>query len=149
YNKKGSWSVQEPEGRTVYRWLLHAEGAAAATRALHVRIVELEARALERFHVIDFDAIQIHRAHLVNRHLQSVEIRHFIRFVCLVLKCHVVLKTRAASAHYRNAQRRGSGILHAHDFLHLRSRNWRQVNHKSNGPHRGPCRENLYKTSIT
>lgn len=84
--------------------LLNAKGAAATAGALHVRIVELEARALNRFDVVDFNAFQVHGAHLVNGNLQPVEIKNFIGLVRLILKRHVILKTGAASANHGDSQ---------------------------------------------
>lgn len=48
---------------------LYGEGAAAPAGALDVRIVELEARALDRLDVVDRHTIQIHLAHLVDHYL--------------------------------------------------------------------------------
>jgi len=46
------------------------------------------------------------------RHFQSAEIGYFIRLIGLILKRHVVLKTRAAAAHHRDAQRHRHRVLH-------------------------------------
>ena len=48
---------------------LDAEGAAAAAGALDVGVVELEAGAFERFDVVDFHALKVHGAHLVDGNL--------------------------------------------------------------------------------
>src|SRR4051812_26208906 len=45
---------------------LHAERGAAAAGRLHIRIVELEARALQAFDIVDLGADQVHEAHLVD-----------------------------------------------------------------------------------
>src|ERR1700722_11454661 len=49
---------------------LGAERTAAAAGALDVRIVELKARTINRFDVIDLHAIEVHLAHLVDEHFQ-------------------------------------------------------------------------------
>src|SRR5260370_36021383 len=82
---------------------LNAEGAAAAAGALHIGIVELESRAFNRLDVIDFNSVQIHGAHLVDRDLQSVELKNLVRIGGLVFTRHVALETGTASAHNGNA----------------------------------------------
>ena len=76
---------------------LHAERAAATAGALNVWIIELKAGALERLDVVDFDTIEIHRAHLVDSDLEAVKVHNFIGFVSLIFERHVVLETRAAA----------------------------------------------------
>src|SRR3984885_16382787 len=70
---------------------LYREGAAAAASALDVRVVELEARTLERLDVVDGNSIQVHRAHLVDQHLEPVKFINIVgALVDLILKGHVV-----------------------------------------------------------
>jgi len=85
------------------RCRLNAKRAAAAASALHVRVIELEAGAFDGLNVVDLDAIQVHRAHLVDRDLEPVKINDLIGLIGLVFKCHVVLETGAASADDGNA----------------------------------------------
>ena len=59
---------------------LNAEGTAAAASALHVRVIELEARAFYGLNVVDFHAIQIHGAHLVYGDLEPIEVHHIVGF---------------------------------------------------------------------
>src|SRR4030095_13630876 len=87
-------------------------------------------------------------AHLVHSHFQTVEIHHFIAVIRLVLKSHVVLKTRATAAHYRDAQRRRYRGLHAHDFLHLAAGNWSKTDHDFFSLHRGALRGKFLQTAI-
>ena len=108
---------------------LNAKRTAAAAGTLYVRIIELEACALDGLDVINLDAIQVHRAHLVNRDLQPVKIHDLIGLIGRIFKCHVVLKARAASADHGYAQRHRHRILHVHDFLNLGGGNWSQTNH--------------------
>src|SRR5712671_6073974 len=110
---------------------LNAERAAAAASALHVGIIELESRTLERLDVIDLHALQVHRTHLVDSNLESVKIQQFVSVVGLVLKRHVILKTRTAPTDHRNAQRHRHRALHLHDFFHLGTSNRRQTDHNS------------------
>src|SRR5882724_2914674 len=127
---------------------LNAERAAAPAGALHVRVVELEPGAFDRLDIVDFHAFQVHRAHLVHGHFETVKIDHFVRVVGLVLECHVILKSRASAADYRDSQRRWNRALHAHDFLHFGARYWSQTNHNSLASAREPSREALPTTSI-
>ena len=82
---------------------LDAEGTAAAAGALHVGIVELESRTLNRLDVLDLNSVQVHGTHLVHRNLQTVKLENLVRIRGLVLKRHVVLETRAAAADYCHA----------------------------------------------
>jgi hypothetical protein len=109
---------------------LDAERTAASASALHVRVIELEASALDGLDVVDLDAFQVHRTHLIDRDLEPVKIDHFIGFIGRVFKSHVVLETGAASADDGNAQRHRYRILHAHDFLDLGAGSGSQTNHK-------------------
>src|SRR5258708_1122565 len=58
---------------------LDAERAAAAAGALHVGIVELESRTFNRLDVIDLNPVQIHGTHLVDRNLQTIELKNLVR----------------------------------------------------------------------
>src|SRR4029077_13529205 len=98
---------------------LDAEGAAAAAGALDVRVVELETGAFDGFDVVDFHALKVHGAHLVDGNLQAVEIHDFIGVVGLVFECHVVLETGAAATDNSNTQSHRYRGLHGHDFLHF------------------------------
>jgi len=118
-----------PQNR-VFNSRLNAKRTAAAAGAFHVRIIELEARAFDGLDVINLDAVEIHRTHLVNRDLESVEIHDLIGLIGLVFKSHVVLETGAASANHSDAQRHRHGVLHAHDFLDLGTGSGSQTNHK-------------------
>src|ERR1700730_1588759 len=109
---------------------LNAKRAAAAASALHVGIVELEARAFHGLNVVDLDPFEIHGAHLVDGNFQSVKLENLVSVIGLVLKRHVILKPRAAAAHHGYAQRRGRVILHAHDFFDFGAGSGRQINHK-------------------
>jgi hypothetical protein len=109
---------------------LHAEGTAAAASALHVRVVELEARTLDALDVVDFHAFEIHGAHLIDGNLEAIKVQNFIGIVGLVLKRHMVLETRAAAPDNRHAQSHRHGSLHLHDFLDLGTSDGREINHK-------------------
>ncbi len=114
----------------IKRSQLNAKRAAAAARAFHVRVIELEAGTFDGLDVVDLDAIQVHRAHLVDRDLEPIKIDHLIGLIGLVFKCHVVLETGAASADDGDAQRHRYRILQAHDFLDLGTGSGSQTNHK-------------------
>src|SRR5439155_3009189 len=117
------------------RWTeLNAERTATAAGALDVGIVELESRTLERLDIINFDSIQIHGTHLVDRDLQTVKLKNLVRIAGLVFKRHVVLETGAAAAHHRHPKGSRHGALHVHDFLDLGTRYGRQMDHKFSWP---------------
>src|SRR6266446_420383 len=122
-------TAQEPEESFLVRRALpcaelDAERAPTAASALHVGIVEFKSRTFERLNVIDLNSVQVHGTHLVDRHLQTVELEKLVRIGGLVFKRHVVLETGAAAAD------NGHGVLHAHDFLDLGTGNGRQIDHK-------------------
>src|SRR5216683_1027023 len=147
-------TAQEPEESFLVRGALpcaelDAERAPTAASALHVGIVEFESRTFERLNVVNLNSVQIHRAHLVNCHLQTVELEKLVRIGGLVFKRHVVLETGAAAADNRHAQSNGHGVLHAHDFLNLGTGNGRQIDHKFLlASARGQTREAINNYSI-
>src|SRR2546422_351014 len=51
---------------------LYAEGTAATASRLHIRVVELEARAFHGFDIVDFHSVEIQKAGLVDEHIQTV-----------------------------------------------------------------------------
>src|SRR5712664_3572631 len=108
---------------------LDAEGTPATAGALHVGVIELESRTFDGLDVIDLDAFEVHRTHLVHRNLQTVKLENLVGIRGLIFKRHVVLKTRAAAADYRHAQSDRHWTLHVHDFLDLGARNGRQIDH--------------------
>src|ERR1700761_5400466 len=109
---------------------LNAEGAAAAAGALHVRVVELEARTFDGFDVVDLDAVEVHLAHLIDEDFEAVEFVHVVAiFVHGIFKGHVVAEARATAADDGYAQAYGRGILLGQDFLHFRYRYRRHLNH--------------------
>src|SRR5713101_6463015 len=106
-----------------------AKGTPAPASALHVGIVELEAGALQRLDVVNFDAAQVHQAHLVYEDLQALKVVNAVGAVRGVLEGHVVLEAGTASADHGHAQRAGAGALPSHDFFHLADRCRSQVDH--------------------
>src|ERR1019366_5495921 len=111
--------------------LLNADRAAAAASALDIGVIELETRAFQCLDVIDGHAFEVHLAHLVNQHLEAIELVDIIGGIFLVLKSHVVAEAGAASAHNGHAQCDGRGVLLAHNFLNFRVRHWSNCNHFS------------------
>ena len=124
---------------------LNAERAAAAASALDVRVVELEAGAFQCLDVIDGDALEVHLAHLVDQHLEAIELVDIVGGIFLVLKSHVIAEAGAASTHNGNAQGDGRGILLAHNFLNFRGRHWGNCNHFSIFT---PCRSGEFPYGI-
>src|ERR1035441_2003063 len=121
--------------------LLNAERAAAAASALDVRVIELETRAFQCLDVIDGHALEVHFAHLINQHLEAIELVDIIGGIFLVLKSHMVAEAGAASTHDGDTQCGGRGVLLAHDFLNFRVRHWSNCNHFSIFT---PCRFRRY-----
>src|SRR5215469_14670519 len=126
-------SCQKPTPPESAPTISDAERAAAAAGGLHVRVIELEAGAFEGLDIVDFHALEIHRAHLIDGDFQAVEIHHFIGIVGLVFKGHVVLKTRTAAADNGDTQGRRYRRLHSHDFLDLAGGYRREINHNKFG----------------
>lgn len=109
---------------------LDAKRAAAAAGTLHIGIIELESRTFERFDVVDRNAFQVHLAHLVHHDLEAVKFIHVIaRLVYLILKGHVIAKTRASAAHHGDPQPCRCRRLLPQNLLNLRNRRWRKLNH--------------------
>src|SRR5262245_41025586 len=63
---------------------LHAEGTAATASRLHIRVVEFEARAFHGFDVVDFHAVKIQKAGLVDEHTQAVVLVGLVEHILLV-----------------------------------------------------------------
>src|SRR5262245_51459321 len=55
-----------PIGEPAQSTNLRLERATAAAGGLHMRIIELEARSLERLHVVDLGAVQVQHARLIH-----------------------------------------------------------------------------------
>src|SRR5262249_23071190 len=104
---------------------LRLEGAAAAAGRLYVGVVKLETRPFERLHVIDFRAVEIKKARLVDEDLQAVVSVCLVEHVRRVLEGHRIAEARAPSADYSDPQTGRSRILGGHDLLHLADRFFR------------------------
>src|SRR3954453_23741715 len=81
----------------------NAEGRAAAARGHDVRVVHLEARALERVHVVDARAVDVREALIVDEDAQAVVLEDRVA-LALVVEGEVVLEPRAAAAAHADAQ---------------------------------------------
>src|SRR5579884_1351615 len=110
---------------------LGVERTAAPARALHVGVVELEAGAFHGLDVIDFGAIQIQHAGLIDEHLEPVIGVGFVQHVRRIFEGHRIAEAGAAAAHDGNAQARRLRVLGRQDFLHLVHCLFSQTNHKS------------------
>src|ERR1700691_4647941 len=85
---------EEPIAHDLSEQNLGAERTAAAAGALDVRVIELKARTVNRFDVIDLNAVEVHLAHLIDQHFQALEFIDVVAiFVHLIFKGHVVAKT--------------------------------------------------------
>src|SRR6516162_1482440 len=98
---------------------LHAKRGTAATRALHVRVFELETRALQRFDVINRHTLQIHERSCVDKHLKVIEAEGFVHHAGAVLEGHRVGESRASAADYAHAQSYRYRILLRHNLFDL------------------------------
>src|SRR5580658_4088728 len=100
---------------------LNVEGRSAAAGALHVRVVELEAGAFQRFQVVNADALQVHQRGRVDENLQAFEVEGLVHHAGAVFERHRVGEAGAASAYHSDTQSRRNRILLRHDLLHLRN----------------------------
>src|SRR5262245_25871 len=80
-----------------------AERGAAATRGLYIRVLELEARTLQTFDVIDLRADQVHEAHLVDHALHALDLELTVDLGRLV-EIQVIGEAGAAAAHHPQPQ---------------------------------------------
>src|SRR5487761_690062 len=80
---------------TQLRTGLGAKGTATTAGRLYVRVVELETRALQRFHEIHLGAVQIKEAGLVDEYLQIVKGIGFVEQPGAVLERHRIAEARA------------------------------------------------------
>src|ERR1017187_2085885 len=83
---------------------LDLERTAAAARGLYLGVVELEAGTLQSFHEVDFRAIQVKQACLVDEDLQVTELICLVQHIRLVLEGHRIAEPGTAAAHHRDAQ---------------------------------------------
>ena len=91
--------------------LLDAEGRSAAAGALHVRIFELEARAFERFDVVDNAAVEIHHRGRVDVNLEAIHVERLVHHAGAILELHRVGEAGTSTAHHTDAQAGGNGGL--------------------------------------
>src|SRR5665213_2396512 len=90
--------------RVVQADCLYAEGRSAAARALHIRILELEAGRFEGFDVVDYAAVQVHQRGRVDKNLEAVVGEDLVHHAALVFEGHGVLKSGKTAANDTNAQ---------------------------------------------
>src|ERR1700735_1501038 len=109
---------------------LDAEGTAAATSALHVRVVKFEARAFDGLDVVDLNAFEVHFAHLIDENFQAFKFIDVVAvLVDLILESHVVTEARAASANHGYAQASRCRSLLLKNLFNLCNRHWCKLNH--------------------
>src|SRR5580692_3687169 len=90
---------------------LHIERRTAAAGALHIRVLELESRALERLNVIYDAPIQVHDRGRIDVDLKAVKIKGLIHHACAVFELHGVGEPGTTAAHDTYAQTGGDWIL--------------------------------------
>src|SRR5262245_11889380 len=84
-----------------------------------MRVVELEARTLQRLHEIDLGAFEVEHTGLVDENLETIVVVGLVQHVRLVLESHRVTEARTASAYHRDPQSARGGFLRSHDLFHL------------------------------
>src|SRR5687768_2196125 len=110
--------------------MLDAERGAASTRRLYIRVLELEASALQSFDVIDLGADEVHEAHLVDHALHARGLELTIDLARLV-EVQIVGEPCAATTDDAQAQRHvGLDGLSLADLVDLR------CGHRGNAEHR-------------
>jgi hypothetical protein len=87
--------------------LRYAEGRAAATGRDDVRVVDLEAGALQRVDVVDRRAVDIGKALVVDQQPQAAVLEDHVA-VALLVEGELILEARASAAAHADAQ---SGAL--------------------------------------
>src|ERR1022692_4802002 len=110
---------------------LHAKRGSATARTLHVRVLELEARALKSFDIIHNAVIQVHDRGCVHVYLETVDVEYLVHHPRAVFKRHRVRETGATAAHYTYAQTGGDGVLLRHNLLNLCHGTGSQANRRS------------------
>src|SRR3954463_9255217 len=98
----------------------NAEGRAAAARGHDVRVVHLEARALQRVDVVDARAVDVREALVVDEDPQAVVLEDRVA-VALVVEGEVILEAGAAAAAHADAQAgdRQVGLLRLEEVADL------------------------------
>src|SRR6185437_8442070 len=118
-------SAPDPE----LRRLLSVKGAAATASALHVGIVELESATFERLQIIDFDAIQVKHARLIDENLQIVELVSLVKKPWGIFEGHGVAKPRAAAADHGDPKTCRLRFLGFQNLSHLTHCPFSQLHH--------------------
>src|SRR6266849_4009842 len=107
---------------------LDVERRPAAACALHVRVLELEAGALQGLDVIHAAAAQVHDRGGVHEHFKAVHIEHFVHHARAGVELQGVGEARASASHNPHAQASWRGILLRHDSLYLGNGIWGKAN---------------------
>src|SRR5688572_12279879 len=123
-------SAPSSRSRTLTIVILDAERRAASTRRLYIRVLELKARTLQSFDVIDLGTDEVHEAHLVDHALHALDFELTIDFRGLI-EVEVVREARAATTDDAQAQRHvaldGFGLA---DLVDLHGRGRRDLEHR-------------------
>src|SRR6266568_7265490 len=108
---------------------LHGERATAAAGGLHVRVVELETRAVEPLDVIHLGAEEVHQAHLVHDELDAVRVEDLVA-VLRIVEIKVVREPGAPAPDHAHAQPHGGlDALSLADFFHFFGSHRTQIDH--------------------
>src|SRR5437764_15465739 len=96
------------------------EAVTAPARAGGVRVVDLEARLLQRLDEVDRGALEVLDARRIDDDADAVKLRLAVAFGCAAVEAERVLEAAAPAAADRDAQHLGlAGRLLRHQRLHL------------------------------
>src|ERR1019366_7176686 len=95
------------------------ERRAAAAGALGVRVVELEARSVEAYDVVDLGVLEVLEAHRIDVELHAVRLELLVHVAALVLEVEVVGEPGAPSTDHAQSQPLPGEGLGLGDFANL------------------------------
>src|ERR1700680_1631500 len=94
------------------------EGMPAATARNGVRVIDSKARAHQAIDVIDFAAVDVANAHLVNQHFEPLLHNDGIA-ILLFIEGHAILETGATAARDKDAQSQAGIVFLSKQFVYL------------------------------
>lgn len=102
--------MRRSDGRCCWRVVLDLEGRTATASGNHVRVVDLEAGALQTFDVVDLGAEDELHADLVDEHRDAIDLEDVVVILGAV-EGKRVLKARAATTPNGHPKRLALGVL--------------------------------------
>jgi len=95
------------------------EGVATGAASYRIWIADSEAATHEGIHIVNFGALQVHGAEVVDEDTNTLGLDDFIAFVGRLVDGHAVLETRAAAGGDENAKRVIGSALIGQEVLEL------------------------------